>query len=284
MNFRLLLNSLLCSLCMVFASACHKPEGWAVYYGGATPPEHLDSYAIVILDRLYPYDIRELQDSSVKVIGYISAGEVTVNDPWYAEAKEAGLLLQENPFWKGSFTVDIKNPLWQQILLEKAIPPLMARGFDGVMLDTLDSPLVAKNEMINFAAIDLVRAIRENYPQTILIQNRGYEVLEDTAPMLNYLIAESTFTSFDAETKKHVLSKKEDREWILNYINKGKKQSPTLKILGLEYWDVDDDNIVQEIANQMKNNGFLPYVSTMELNKIYPQPSQKRLAKWLKKI
>lgn len=284
MNFRLLLNSLLCSLCVIFASACHKPEGWAVYYGGATPPDDLDRYAIVILDRLYPYDIGDLKDSGVTVIGYISAGEVTVNDPWYEEAKAAGLLLSENPFWKGSFTVDIRNPLWQEILLEKAIPPLIARGFDGIMLDTLDSPLVVNVEEMKPAATALVGAIRETYPQHILIQNRGYQALEDTAPMLNYLIAESTFTGYDAETKKHILSTKADQDWIFNFINKGKKISPTLKILGLEYWDVDDVKMTAELTNKMKNKGFIPYVSTLSLNKIYPQPNQKGLAKWLKKI
>ena len=279
MNFRLLLNGLLCSLCMIFASACQKPEGWAVYYGGATPPEHLDSYAIVILDRLYPYDIQELKDEGVTVIGYISAGEVTVNDPWYEEVKAAGLLLKENPFWKGSFTVDIRNPLWQQILIEKAIPPLIAHGFDGIMLDTLDSPIVIDVNTMKPAAAALVSSIRGAYPEQILIQNRGYQALEDTAPMLNYLIAESTFTSYDAVTKKHILSTKADQDWIFNYINKGKKISPTLKILGLEYWDVEDAKMTIELVNKMKNNGFLPYVSTMSLNKIYPQPDQKRLAK-----
>jgi hypothetical protein len=102
--------------------------------------------------------------------------------------------------------------------------------------------------------------------------------------MLNYLIAESTFTGFDAVTKKHILSMKADQDWIFNYINKSKKTSPALKILGLEYWDVDDAKMTAELTNKMKNKGFLPYVSTLSLNKIYPQPDQKRLAKWLKKI
>lgn len=282
MNFRLFLNGLLCSLCVVFASSCQKPEGWAAYYGAEAQPDDLSKYELVILDRLYPHDIQDLKKQGVRVIAYVSAGEVTVNDPWFEETKAGGLLLSENAFWKGSYTVDIRNPLWQKILLEQAIPPLMARGFDGVMLDTLDSPLAVNVNEMRPAAFALVAAIRNAYPQQILIQNRGYQALEDTAPLLNYLIAESTFTDFDAVKKKHILRKKEDQDWILNYINKGKKESPTLKILGLEYWDVDDGKMKEVLVNRMKNNGFFPYVSTLLLDKVYPQGGQKRLAKWLK--
>ena len=257
---------------MVLATSCQNPTGWAVYYGDTLKPRKLNAYGLVVLDRLYPYNIKRLKDNDTQVVAYVSLGEVTVNDPWYAKAKEEGLLLQENPHWKGSYVVDIRNPLWHQMIMEQVLPPLIARGFEGVMLDTLDSPLALEQQKpgMRAAAIGLVTEIREGYPQLILIQNRGYTVLEDTAPMLNYALAESTFTNYDSVQNKLLIRDQAEKDYALNYLRKAKAKAPGLRILGLEYWEPEDAKMRAQLSKEMCVNNMIPFISTRALNQIHP--------------
>ena len=271
MNFRLYINGLLCYILLVFATSCQKPSGWAVYYGDTAKPKAFTAYELVVLDRLYPYSLKRLKKNETKVIAYVSLGEITVNDPWYAEAKAGGLLLHENSGWKGSYVVDIRNPLWQKIIIEEVLPPLVSRGFNGFMLDTLDSALVLEKDKpgMGKAAIQLVQMIRETYPAAVIIQNRGYEVLQETAPMLNYVLAESTFTNFDSARRKHVLREPVDQEYALNYIHKAQAKAPGMRLLGLEYWDPEDKKTQEQIKEKMSKNNMLPYISTRLLVEVH---------------
>lgn len=271
MNFRLYIKGLLWTLLLVFATSCQKPGGWAVYYGDTVKPRALTSYEMVVLDRLYPFSLKKLKKNDTKVIAYVSLGEITVNDPWYTKAKAEGLLLAENPGWKGSYVVDIRNPLWQQIVMEEVLPPLVSRGFNGFMLDTLDSPLVLEKEKpgMGKAAIQLVETIRKIYPAAVIIQNRGYEVLEETAPMLNYVLAESTFTNFDSAQKKHILRDPAEQQYALNYIRKAQAKAPAVRLLGLEYWDPADIKTEGQLIEKMSQNNMLPYISTRMLVQIH---------------
>ena len=272
MNFRLCINGLLWAILLVLTTACQKPSGWAIYYGDTAKPKAFTSYELVVLDRLYPFSLKRLKDNDTKVIAYVSLGEITINDPWFSRAKEAGLLLHENPSWAGSFVVDIRNPRWRDILFEEVLPPLLARGFDGIMLDTLDSPLALEQEQPGMrpAAVALVKAIREAYSQLIIIQNRGYDVLEQTAPLLNYALAESTFTNFDSTQRRYTLRDITEQQYALNYLHKAGAKAPAMRLLGLEYWEPADKKTRAQLVEKMNSYNILPYISTRKLNQERP--------------
>lgn len=272
MYFRLCTNRLICLFALAFATSCSEPVGWAAYYGDNASPRQLNDYGLVVLDRHYPYDLKTLKNNHTRVIGYLSIGEVTTGDPWFEKTKSNGLLLHENPRWKGSHTVDIRNPLWQQIILQEALPSLLSQGFEGVMLDTLDSPLALEKTKagMHAAAKRLVKEIRQNYPQLIIIQNRGYEVLEDTAPDLNYVIAESTFTNVGGDDHKYLLREQAEQDYALNYLQKARAAAPKLRVLGLEYWDPSDKKMNVQLFEKMCKNNMLPFVSVPSLNQIKP--------------
>ena len=241
--------------------------GWAVYYGDTAKPKVFTSYKLVVLDRLYPFSLKKLIKNDTQVAAYVSLGEITVNDPWYQDAKKQGLLLEENPHWPGSYVVDIRDPLWQRMVIQDVIPPLIQRGFTGLMLDTLDSPLAQEEHKPGMAraAVRLVAAIRLAYPQLTLIQNRGYAAVEETAPFLNYILAESTFTNFDPAQKKHILRSKEEEDYALNYIHRAQAKAPWVQVLGLEYWDPVDIKTEEMLTKKMLENNMLPYISTRTL-------------------
>jgi endo-alpha-1,4-polygalactosaminidase (GH114 family) len=46
----------------------------------------------------------------------------------------------KNDNW-GSLVIDMRSPKWQGILLDIVIPKVLAQGFDGIFLDTIDSAM-----------------------------------------------------------------------------------------------------------------------------------------------
>ena len=62
-------------------------------------------------------------------------------DPFFPLLKSHNLILQENPNWKDSFYVDVRDPLWAKTVLEDIVPSVLRQGFDGLFLDTLDNPI-----------------------------------------------------------------------------------------------------------------------------------------------
>ena len=74
----------------------------------------------------------------LEVFGYLSLGEAERGRRRFAQAEAAGVLLDANPDWPRAHHVDLRSPAWRDIVLDRLIPPILAQGFDGVFLDTLD--------------------------------------------------------------------------------------------------------------------------------------------------
>jgi hypothetical protein len=53
-----------------------------------------------------------------------------------------------------------------------------------------------------------------------------------------------------------------------------KKRFPKLQIMSLDYWDPADTKGVATIYSTQRANGFIPYVSTIELNRVVEEPSR----------
>lgn len=263
---------------MGLAGCAPRPFSWAAYYGADLPPSALTAFDLVVLDPKYPYSVQSLKAEGKTVLAYVSLGEVGEFDPWFTEKREAGLLLNENATWKGSHTVDIRSPLWKDRVLNQIIPDIYSKGYRGLMLDTIDSPLEAERanpalyQGMKEAAIDLVLAIHRQYPDLILAQNRGYAILPQVAPALDYVIAESTFTHYDIAADQPRLNDAAIRDQSLALLRAGQAVSPGLKVLALEYWNPADTGQVKSLYKTIRNFGFYPYISTVRLNVVYPEP------------
>ena len=80
----------------------------------------------------------ELPEGTVR-LGYLSVGEADRNRREADGVRGQGFLVEPNPDWPDNVRVDIRDPRWQELLLEREVPRLLARGFDGLMLDTIDT-------------------------------------------------------------------------------------------------------------------------------------------------
>lgn len=267
------------ALVLTAVAACSSsPFKWAVYYGRDLPPTAFDTYDLLILDPNYPFPLQTLKEKEKIVIAYISIGEVMESDPAFAKLKAQNLILSENTHWKGSHTVDVRSLEWERHLLDDIIPTILAKGYQGLMLDTVDSPLEAEranpkaNAGMQQALVRLIRDIHARYPTQLLVMNRGYQLLPDVANDINYLLAESTFTHFDIKGDAPRMRTLDEQQNTLAAIQLAQQRSPKLKVLALEYWKPLEAPEIGGLYKTIRNLGFYPYISTIRLDSIPPEP------------
>ncbi|MFO0390136.1 MAG: endo alpha-1,4 polygalactosaminidase [Alphaproteobacteria bacterium] len=275
------MKSLLFAAMLSLVSACASAnERWTVYYGHTLPAESFASFDMVVLDATYDAPVAALKAQGKTVLGYLSLGEAENYRPYYKKLKAKKLLLEANPEWKGHYIIDIRNPQWGKIVAEELIPEILAKGFDGIMFDTIDSPLHLaiqkkdKYQGMNEAAVKLLCDIRGAHPNVTLMLNRGFDVLTQAAPCIDMLLAESTRTDLQLSGKKKPkLLSEEDYRWYVSKMKEAQAIAPALKIYSLDYWPIKDMEGVAKIYAEQRANGFIPYVSTIDLQQVYTEPN-----------
>ncbi len=250
---------------------------WVVYYGNEASYQDFTGYDLVVLDPSNTMEIAPLQARGTEVYGYLSIGEVETYRDHFTWAEEQGLLIEENPNWPGNHIVDVRRQAWREKLIYDVVPELFRRGFDGLFLDTADSPLYLEREQEGFdgmrqAVIRLIRSLDRNFPERGLILNRGYEVLADVAQNLDYALGESVYTTYDFEAEEPRRLDAAAYRRQVELLQNAQQVNPDLTVLTLDYWDPEDTQTVKQIYAEQRAHGFWPYVATVDLQKIVPEP------------
>lgn len=276
MIFRMIL-SILCLIC--YTNIVHANDNkWVVYYGSAEPIESFLPYDLLVFEAdahppLYPFI-----ENQVVTLGYLNLGEVEENRDYFEELKRNGLLLEENKNWKGSYYIDIRNKYWSKFVVETLIPKILFQHFNGVFLDTIDNAEYLesldpqKYKGMKQAAIDLIKAIRLNYPDMKIMLNRGYNLLPAIANLIDYELAESLYTHYNFEKKEYTLAPEKTYHEQVEFLLGIQKKFPSLLIFTLDYWNENDTKEIKNIYGAERANGFFPFVSTIDLNKVVPEP------------
>ncbi|MCW2243392.1 endo alpha-1,4 polygalactosaminidase [Azospirillum canadense] len=261
------------------AQAASVPAPWAVYYADKEPVKAFEPYRLLVLDSAHHPPLRVLKDRGKTLLGYISLGEVEQHRPWFAPVKDWGLLSEENPNWAGSFYVDVRDQRWVKLVVEELVPAILRQGFDGIFLDTLDNPPhLERTDAKRWAgmtegAARLVRAIRANWPGIRIMQNRAYEILPDVAPMIDFALGESVYAGWDFAAKTPRLQSADDYRFQVEALTGARRVNAALGLYSLDYWDPADAEGLRRIYALQRANGFVPYVSVVDLDRIVPEPA-----------
>jgi polysaccharide biosynthesis protein PelA len=270
-------------IALLVASPAGAAFPWAVCYSGTALPAEFHNFHLVVLDSDThpPLDLLKrdlLRGRERELLGYLSLGEVESHRSYFEAAQAEGLLLRENPGWHGSFYVDFRNPHWRRRVTEQLVPGILASGFNGIFLDTLDD--AGELEHTNpqkyrgmiAAAVELVRGLRQAFPQIHIMVNRGYDVLPQIAPFIDIILGESVYTSYDVEHKGYVRVPAPQYHEQVRLMRQAQQWNPKLKICSLDYWDPSDIKEIRHIYQVERANGFAPYVATRELDRIVRAP------------
>ncbi len=258
--------------------ASDEPFRWAVFYGADAPAEAFADYRLVVFDSDRHPDVEPIVARRAQALGYLSIGEVHRTRSYFAEVEREGLLVYENPNWPGAFAVDVRDARWRRRVVEELVPAILARGFQGVFLDTADTAIdLERRDRTKFAGatlatIELVKAIRNRHPGIAIVLNRGYEILPAVEGAIDMVLAESLVTDWDFAKKAPRMAPADLHAAQVGLLSAARKRKPALRVLALEYWTPGDADRLREIYAKVRALGFSPYVATVELDRVVPEP------------
>lgn len=172
---------------------------FALYYGFGEE-EALGEFDLVILEPdAYSVansegGIERIRRSGALVFGYLSVLEINDSFEFCRLEPEDYLVIEGerkiNPVYS-NWIMDPRSKHWAEVVLEMANRRVLARGCDGIFLDTIGDvedrtlPRSLAAQLVPAAAL-LTKRIRERFPHALLIQNSGIDTLHRfTAPYLD---------------------------------------------------------------------------------------------------
>jgi len=189
-------------------------KNYQVYYGHPTAAilKDMQNYDLVIIEPLHytKAQVEQIKARGTKVLGYISVMEVATWNTGLMSKLQSGDFFTRNgqrvhySEWD-SYLTNIASPHFQGLLLTEIQNQVVAKGIDGVFMDTvgdidnehLNNPTVLKQQrdgLVNF-----LKQARVRYGEIAMVQNWGFDTLEtSTAPYVDGIMWES----FNADTIK----------------------------------------------------------------------------------
>lgn len=253
---------------------------WAVDYGASTDPDVARTYDLLILEPDHARAVAPLRKPGATLLGYVSLGEVAESRPAFAALVKAGALRQRNPHWPEARYADLRHPRWRAEVLDRIVPAILAKGYDGLFFDTLDNAEAmeradpAGSAGMIAAAASLVAAIRQRFPAIALVVNRGYALLPATAGDVDGVLGEAMASRWNFGTKRYDRLVDSDWEWQATRLRAAKAKNPALALLTLDYWDPADRAGTAALYTRERAVGFVPYVSVLALDRIVAEPAR----------
>lgn len=256
-----------------------KPvKKWAVDYSANTPPQLAQMYDLLVLEPDHARSIEPLRNTSSILLGYVSLGEVHRSRPYFTMLQARDVFFEANPNWPDALFADLRKPAWRQALLDDIIPAILSKGYNGIFIDTTDNAEAMEladplgNHGMVQAAIDIIIAVRTRFPGIKIMLNRGYAALPAVAPHIDYALGEAMASRWSFSTKRYEHLSNSDWEWQANKLRAAKAINPSLALMTLDYWDPRDTATLRTLYANERTAGFLPYVSTLQLDKLVTEP------------
>jgi len=255
-------------------------QSYACYYGsGQIGAMSARDAAIIETKSQTPESIAQLQAADTLVIGYMSIGEddgFRVGDGrgpgGYDSAyfdRNGDNVADQNPIWK-SYYADARQPSWRRYFLDRAYQMREHYGVDEFFLDTVDTSELYKES--EEGMISLIRELRAQNPDSIIVLNRGFHTVEELAPVIDGVMFESFTTNYDFDNKEYIMQRPSGWDWGLDvflHTLKPAMDAHGLVVLVLDYVSSADAPEVKIVYDRAATFGFVPEVSTIMLDAIY---------------
>lgn len=247
-------------------------RNWAVYYGAApAAAADLARFDLVVLDPHGHPPLDAVKRHGSLVLMYVSLGEVNAHHPQFAGIGGEPWVLSPNPNWPEARRLDVRAPAYERWLLERVVPAALAGPVNGLFLDTADTALeLERAEPVRYAgaAAALERVLVElkrRHPRAILLLNGGLPLAEGRAALVDAVAMESIWTDYDFTAKAYRARARDDAEARAHRLQGVAARG--LPIFTLEYV-ADGDAQVGEVISRSRRHGFVPYVSSIGLDRV----------------
>ena len=243
-------------------------ESFAVYF--ANPwRDTLTTFDLVVLDpdNRSAAEIQTLREHDALPIAYINLGEAETYRYFYDQV-DPDWLLGPNPNWPNHYYVDARAEGWHRLLLNTVLPDIMAKGFEGLFFDMVDTALPGLHPETRPGMIALIEKIRAAYPERTLIMNNGLFLVEDVHNSLDAQIVENVFTRYDFENDRYIRTDSTRRNDLVGQLHKNRAEYGLRPFL-INYADATDRPLRTYASRAARKHGFLTFLSTVELDTVF---------------
>jgi endo-alpha-1,4-polygalactosaminidase (GH114 family) len=205
-------------------------------------------------------------------LGYLSVGEADPHKTYWSAIRDRPFLVETNPNWPDNMRVDIRDVGWQRRLLDEEVPRLLGRGFEGLMLDTIDTaPYLETKDPARYAGSrEALRSwlaqLRRRHPEIVLLAN-GTEALADAGPFIDGYVVEGVFATYDFGRRIYRPTTETERSWKLTQIQRAQSVARH-PVFTIEYASVGDVALARWAASESTRYGFRPYVTVKDINSL----------------
>ncbi len=197
-------------------------------------------------------DVCALKTAKTSPLAYLSLGEDVGEDaPWHRS--------ERNPAWYGHY-IQAAHPGWSAQVLKTA-QMLLARGFEGFLLDTLDTVDLFPED--RDAYLQLVADLRRLAPRGYLLANRGFSLLPELAEYLDGVLFEAFSSTWQTDGTTGALP---EGDLKINADRVSKLKTLGLDLYALDY--VDTPALEAITRDRAQANGLVPLISNRNLTKL----------------
>jgi hypothetical protein len=256
-------------------STPERPPRFCVNYAAEPSALEVAAFEWSIVEPTARIDLKTLHRAGRTCLAYVSTVEARPDSEAAREAEKRGVpVIGRNDEWQ-SHLFDIEDAKWLPLMLDVVVPDAMKLGFDGVFLDTLDSAqrLPGDASKKQAALVALVQGIRDRYPTKKIVLNRGFDLIPAVAPLINGVLVESVFRSFDHKARAFTAVKPSDTEWLVKHIRD--VQSHSLPVFVVDYVSPTEPALAMETAKKLEALGCSAFITTPDLDGINVGPMRQ---------
>jgi polysaccharide biosynthesis protein PelA len=225
----------------------------------------LAAYELAILqaEAYTPHEIAHLAAQHTQTLAYLSVGEVPAAEAdasWLMLDPETGTSLR-NEQWD-TLLVDCRSPAWQRHILSAAIPQLLARGFAGLFLDTID--VHDRVPVTRPGVVALLQQIRKAHPTIPILVNRGFSLLETVVDVADGVLFEAFTTRYDG--RRYAAWEGADLAWTGAMAVRLRESAPELPLFALDYADPEDHGLRKRAKRRAEAYGMGSFVAPYGLD------------------
>lgn len=256
----------------LFGSDEHRSIAWLCYYGSDRNVLALPAYKLFILEADALGPLTREEKAGRLCAAYMSIGEISQSRWFWPLVQDKPWLLEENPDWPDARRIDPRSREWSDLLVNTIAPALLAAGYDGFMLDNVDIGEYLENRDpaayagARDAVADIIRRLRQVYPEALIIANGGLETAADTAECLDAVVIESAFSGWRANEDgsfSYAEISPQDRAWIRPRLLR--VRGAGIPVLALEYVDPENAAARQRVSEAAQKAGYHPYMAERSL-------------------
>lgn len=241
----------------------------AFYYGAKPPVNSLSQFDRIVLEseNIRPSELKKLKQHGASAYAYLSMGEVGPQRSWKHLIKPEWTT-GVNTAWN-STVMDMTSKDWQRFVLQR-VELLLQQGYDGLFLDTMDSYQInassdAERSAQEDALANLVYRIKRRNPSIKLISNRGFEVMDKVGGYLEAVAAESLYSRWNNAEGIYQAVPEADMQWLYSKLVEARNKH-NVDIISIEYVSPAERDKAIEVAQQVSNLGFTPWVGNPSLD------------------